>query len=55
MVISSHALITGLIVIDPGVLLLLPTHNRSLAWVTFVAVMPAGKVAKLNFRKERHT
>jgi hypothetical protein len=55
MVSSSHALVTGVIVIDPSVLLLLSTHNRSLASVTLVAVIPAGKVAKLNFRKERHT
>ena len=55
MVNSSHALVTGVIVIDPSVLLLLSTHNRSLASVTLFAVIPGGKVAKLNFRKERHT
>jgi hypothetical protein len=52
---SSHAVVTGVIVIEPTVLLLLPTHNWSLASVTLLAVMPDGKVAKLNFKKERHT
>ena len=52
---SSQTLVTGVIVIDPSVVVLLLTHSRSQAWVTLLAVMPAGRVPKLNFKKERHT
>jgi hypothetical protein len=50
---SSQEEVTGLRVIPPVIVLLLLTQNRSRAWLTSLASVPGGRVARLNFRKAR--
>jgi hypothetical protein len=52
-VVSLQVLVTGVRVIEPRVVDELFTQSRSRACLMSAAVVPAGRVARLNFKKAR--